>query len=283
MSFFKRYKNRMIVALVTIILIIVIGVTSGDRAKLSGFEKTIGNILSPVQKVFFNISKTISDGFSTITNISKIKEENEELQKTIAKLEEENRKYEDIISKTDFLRNESKLKERTKYKLIEAQIIGKEPGNWFDRFIIDKGLKDGVKKGDTVIEGVEVEQDIVQEGIVGRVVDVGDNCAKITSIVDESSNISFKIIRTQDGGILSGSLDNENLDNEIKGYLFDSKVDVVKGDKLFTSGLGGVYVKDLYIGEVNDVVKKDEDLMKRISVTPAVNFKKIYKVYVISN
>ena len=100
----------------------------------------------------------------------------------------------------------------------------------------------------------------------------------MVSIVDETSNISFKTIRTQDGGIISGSVDND-----LKGYLFDSKADVVKGDKLFTSGLGGVFVKDLYIGEINDVVKKDEDLMKQISITPAVDFKKIYKVYIISN
>ncbi len=44
------------------------------------------------------------------------------------------------------------------------------------------------------------------------------------------------------------------------GYLFDTKADVMKGDKLFTSGLGGIYVKDLYIGEITDVIKEDEDL-----------------------
>ncbi|WP_416197693.1 MAG: rod shape-determining protein MreC [Sporanaerobacter sp.] len=278
MSIFKKYKDRMIVTIVAIILIIVIGMTSSGRLKITGIEKIIGNILSPVEKVFFNIGRSISNAFSTIGNIRKMKNENEELKKEIAKLEEENMRYEDIIAKSDFLKNELDLKRNTKFNLIEAQVIGKEPGNWFDRFIIDKGLKDGINKGDTVIQGVEVEQNIVKEGIVGRVADVGDNWAKVVSIVDETNNISFKTIRTQDGGIISGSIDNE-----LKGYLFDSKADVVKGDKLFTSGLGGVFVKDLYIGEINDVVKKDEDLMKQISVTPAVDFKKIYKVYVISN
>lgn len=268
----------MIVAVVTIILICIIGFTSSERVKITGIEKAIGNVLTPVEKVFFNISKKVSDFFGIIGSVGKLKEENQQLKKEIAKLEEKNRNYEDIISKTDFLKNEAKLKENTKYRLIEAQVVGKEPGNWFDRFTLDVGSKDGVKKGDTVIEGVEVDKDIVKEGIIGRVIDVGPNWSKVTSIVDESSSISFKVIRTQDGGILSGSVDNE-----INGYLFDSKADVMKGDKLFTSGLGGVYVKDLYIGEINDVVKKDEDLMKRISVTPAVDFKKIYKVYIISN
>ncbi|MBW4827279.1 MAG: rod shape-determining protein MreC [Clostridiaceae bacterium] len=278
MSRFKKYKDRMIVTVVAIILIIIIGMTSSERMKITGFEKAIGNIISPVEKLFFNVGKSVSNIFSTIGNIGKFKEENEQLKKKIALLEEENRKYEDIIGKTDFLRNEARLKEKTSYKLIDAQVIGKEPGNWFDRFIIDKGLNDGIKKGDTVIQGVEVNKSLIQEGVIGKITDVGDNWAKVSSIVDESSNISFKVTRTQDGGILSGSVDNK-----ISGYFFDNKADVKKGDKLFTSGLGESYVKDLYIGEVKEVLKKEEDLMKRVVVTPAVNFKKIYRVNVISN
>lgn len=278
MSRFKKYKDRMVVTIVAIILIIMIGMTSSERANITGVEKAIGNIISPIQKVFFNIGRHVSDFFGTIGNFGKIKGENKELKKKIAVLEEKNREYEDIIGKTDFLRKEALLKEKTKYNIIDAQVIGKEPGNWFDRFLIDKGSKDGVKKGDTVIQGVEVNNKLVQEGVVGRIVDVGDNCSKVVSIVDESSNISFKILRTQEGGILSG-----NVDNKISGYLFDNKADVTKGDKLFTSGLGEAYVEDLYIGKVKEVVKKDEDLMKRVVVTPAVNFKKIYRVHVISN
>ncbi|HHV27488.1 rod shape-determining protein MreC [Anaerosalibacter bizertensis] len=278
MSKFKKYKDRMIVTTVAIILIVIIGMTSSERIKITGFEKAIGNIISPVEKLFFNVGKSVSNIFGTIGNIGKFKEENEQLKKKIALLEEENRKYEDIIGKTDFLRNEARLKEKTSYKLIDAQVVGKEPGNWFDRFIIDKGLNDGIKKGDTVIQGVEVNKSLIQEGVVGRITDVGDNWAKVSSIVDESSNISFRVTRTQDGGILSGSVDNK-----LSGYFFDNKADVKKGDKLFTSGLGESYVKDLYIGEVKEVVKKEEDLMKRVVVAPAVNFKKIYRVHVISN
>lgn len=278
LSKFKKYKDRMIVTTVAIILIVIIGMTSSERIKITGFEKAIGNIISPVEKLFFNVGKSVSNIFGTIGNIGKFKEENEQLKKKIALLEEENRKYEDIIGKTDFLLNEARLKEKTSYKLIDAQVIGKEPGNWFDRFIIDKGLNDGIKKGDTVIQGVEVNKSLIQEGVVGRITDVGDNWAKVSSIVDESSNISFRVTRTQDGGILSGSVDNK-----LSGYFFDNKADVKKGDKLFTSGLGESYVKDLYIGEVKEVVKKEEDLMKRVVVAPAVNFKKIYRVHVISN
>lgn len=268
----------MMVALVAIILIILIGVTSTERMALTKFEIIVGNVLSPVGKVFTQISESISDFFSNLFNIFNLKEENEILKQRVSQLEEENRNYLNIIGKTDYLRNELKLLENTKFNLIEAQVTGKEPGNWFDRFTIDKGIKDGVEKGDTVVQGIQIDQNTVIEGIVGRIVDVGDNWAKVVSIVDEESKIAFKILRTQDGGILSG-----NIDGKITGYLFDDKADVIKGDKLFTSGLGGAFVKDIYIGEIESVVSDDKELTKTIEIKPAIDFKKIYKVFIISD
>ncbi|MBU5455448.1 rod shape-determining protein MreC [Caproiciproducens sp. MSJ-32] len=277
MFFLKKYKNRMIVTAVAIILIIIIGVTSTERMSLTKVEKVIGNIFAPIGKFFYNISMKVSDFFASVKNIGKLETENEELKNRVIELEEQNRKYEDLIGKSDYLKNESELMKKAKYNLIPAQVIGKEPGNWFNRFVIDKGLKDGIKKDDTVIQAVETEKGIVEEGIVGRVVEVEDNFAKVVSIIDENNKIAFKVIRTQDGGIISGIVDEK-----LSGYLFDMKADVIKGDKLFTSGLGGIYVKDIYIGEIKDVVKNDEDLMKNVYVEPAVDFKKIYRVFVIS-
>lgn len=193
-------------------------------------------------------------------------------------MEEKNRAYEDLIGKSEYLKNEKELMENTIYNLINAQVIGKEPGNWFDRFTIDKGSKDGIKKGDTVIQAIETDEGIIQEGIVGRIAEVGDNWSKVVSVIDENSKISFKVIRTQDGGMISGSVDGR-----LSGYLFDNKADIMKGDKLFSSGLGGIYMKDLYIGEITDVIKKDESLTKQIEIEPAVDFKKLYKVFIITD
>lgn len=273
----------MIVTAVAIILIIVIGITASKRMGLSKVEKIVGDIFSPVEKVFFNIGKNVSNFINSIKDISTLREENENLKLKIAKLEEKNRIYEDLIGRTEYLKNEKELIENTTYNLIAAQIIGKEPGNWFYRFTIDKGLKDGIKKGDTVIQGVETDEGIIQEGIVGRVAEVGDNSSKIISIIDENSKIAFKVIRTQDGGIISGSVDGRSVDGRLSGYLFDTKADIMKGDKLYSSGLGGIYVKDLYIGEIIDVIKKDEDLTKQIEIESIVDFKKLYKVFIISN
>ena len=230
-----------------------------------------------MQLFFWQVLFKVSDSsFSSFFDFINVKEENDKLKEQVIALESEVRDLENIIGKTDYLKNEAAIQKNTEHSLVLSQIVGKEPGNWYDRFTIDKGLKDGIVKGATVIQGIEIEQGVFQEGIVGRVIDVGNNWAKVLTIIDELNSISFKIIRTQDGGVLSGSIDGT-----ITGYLFDNKADVIVGDKLYTSGLGGTYKKDIYIGEVSDVESDEEELTKRITITPAINFKKVYKVFVI--
>lgn len=263
--------------IVAIILIIIIGVTASGREKITSVENFIGNIITPIQKLFYNGGESVVGTFKSIGSISQLRNENIKLKEENAKLKEQVRNYEDIVSKSDYLRNAAIIKEKTKYTLVEAEIIGKDSGNWFDRFVIDKGTKDGIKKDDAVIQGIEVDGDVIVEGLVGRVVEVGDNWAKVIAIIDEGSNLSFNVIRTQDGGIMKGSLDEGN----ISGYLFDAKADVVKGDKLLTSGLGGIFIKGLYIGEISEVTKNSDDLLINIEVEPAINFNKLQNVFVI--
>lgn len=278
MGFWKKNKNRMIVTAVAIVLIIIIGVTSSGRASVSKPEKIIGNTFVPIGQFFSSVGKKAASSIEFIKNISTMKKENEALKIKVIELEEKNRNNEDLIGKADYLRKEAELIENTKLNLVPAQVIGKEPGNWFNRFTVDKGINHGIKKGDTVVQAIETEEKVVQEGIIGRVVEVNENSSKIVSVIDENSKISFKVIRTQDEGMVS-----DNANNKLNGFLFDSKVDIMKGDKLFTSGLGGIFQKDIYIGEITDVIKKDEDLMKRIEIEPAVNFKGISKVFIISD
>lgn len=275
MKFFKRYKDRIIVAFVTIILLVLIGITS-NRVDLSKGEKNIGNIFTPVSKVTFNIGKTVSDFIDTIFNFTSIKAENEELKEYIIRLEDENRNLIDIVGRSDILRNEAEILGQTSYNMISAQITGMEPGSWFNSFIIDKGLNHGVQNGHSVIQGVKLESNVFQEGVIGRITEVGDKWAKVVSIIDDNSNISFKVTRTQDGGILSGSIEGQ-----LSGYLFDYKGDVIVGDTIYTSGLGGIFQRDLYIGEVIEVIEVEDQLTKHIVVSPAIDFIKIQDVLVI--
>lgn len=275
-KFFKRYKGRVIVVGITITLVIIISITETERKMITQVENTIGNIFTPLQENLSKVSNKVSDKTYSITKSEKIKKENEKLTKENVKLKDKIRKQEKVISSEDFLRKEYELLENTEYDLTRAEIIGKDPGNWFDKFVINKGKKDGIRKNDVIVKASEIENDIVVEALAGRAVDIGDDWSKITSITDASNSVSFTISRTQESGIAKG-----NLEGKMTGQLFDMKSSVIKGDKVFTSGLGGVFPKDLYIGEVSKVTKKSDNLLLDVEITPAVNFNKLQDVFII--
>ena len=276
MYFFRKYKEKIFVIAIAAILIVTIGLTSKRSESMSKFENLLGGVLTPLNKITNNIKHGVSGIFTSVKDTINAKEENELLKKEIEKLESENRDLRNIIGKSDHLLKEEKLLKNTKYNLVKAEVIGREPENWFDVFTIDKGENDGLEIGDTVIEAVEIDSNVYQEGLVGRIVDIGDSWSKVVSITNEKNSVAFKILRTQDGGIISGSSDNT-----IEGLLFDYEADVIIGDLVYTSGLGEVYQKDIFIGEVTDIVDNQEELTKKIVIKPAVDFKKLYNVYVI--
>ena len=276
MYFFRKYKEKIFVIAIAAILIVTIGLTSKRSESMSKFENLLGGVLTPLNKITNNIKHGVSGIFTSVKDTINAKEENELLKKEIEKLESENRDLRNIIGKSDHLLKEEKLLENTKYNLVKAEVIGREPENWFDVFTIDKGENDGLEIGDTVIEAVEIDSNVYQEGLVGRIVDIGDSWSKVVSITNEKNSVAFKILRTQDGGIISGSSDNT-----IEGLLFDYEADVIIGDLVYTSGLGEVYQKDIFIGEVTDIVDNQEELTKKIVIKPAVDFKKLHNVYVI--
>lgn len=276
MLFFKKHISKIIVTTVTIILLIFIGTTK-DRDDVSFTERNVGNAISPIQGFFYNIGESISNTFSSITNFSQIKYENKKLKEQIVELKNENRAMLDIISKREFLKNEFILSQKNEYSIIKANVIAKAPGNYFNKFNIDKGSKDGIEKGDIIIYGVQIDGTVVEAGLVGKVDKVSDNWAVVTSIIDPSSNVSFKVIRTQDNGVLSGKKGFDGL----SGYMFDIDAEVAEGYDVVTSGLGEVFKKDIYIGTIREVVKETDELRKTIKVEPAVDFKKLNQVFVV--
>lgn len=277
MNFQKGYVKKIFVGIIILLLFILIVMTSGMNREASIIESKAGGVVVPVQGFFKNISQSLSDTLHTIGSISYIKKENEELRKKIAFLEEENRITKEVISKSEFLHKEYDLLKNSDMEYVKADVVGKNPGNWFNYFTINEGKSSGIKLNDMVVLPVQFDDKLVIDGLVGRIIEVGDNWSKIIGIIDYGSSISFKVLRTQDHGILSGSLE-EN----INGYMFDSTADIVIGDKLMTSGIGGVFKEGIYIGEITNITKSDDQLIKNIEIESNVDFKKINEILVIT-
>jgi len=275
-NFFENHGNKMIITLVIIILFIVLGLSLIAGNENLGKGTWAGDIVVPVQKVFKKIDVYFSEKVYRITHISDLVNTQNELKQEIAELKQEIHNYKTVVENEEYLENEFEMLNEKKYEYIESNIVAKDPGTWFNRFVLDKGENAGVVNGSTVVIGVKVDDNIYDAAVVGRIIETGKTWSKVISIVDKGSSVSFINERTGAQGIIEGSEDKE-----LNGFLFDVDTDVRIGDKIYTSKTGGHFEDNLYIGEIKDVEIRDDKLLKTIMVQPKIDFKKLSEVYII--
>jgi len=271
----KKLIKRIVVIFICMSLIVAIGYTSVNNVGTNSGENIIGTLTSPIQKVLYNFGRIFSNSYESIIEIYKVREENEQLKERVYKLTNENRVLLDIVENQEYLKNEYRMRKMIDYNYEKAQIISRDPNNWFKKFTIDKGTKQGIKIDDIIVHAAELEDDLVVIGLVGKVIDVGSNWSKVITIVDINSSVSFRNIKNSSSGILKGEIDNK-----ITGYTFSKDDQIKVGDALVTSGLGEVYAQNLYIGEVTSIEETD-GLTINLQVEPVVDFQEIHNVYVL--
>ncbi len=271
----KKLIKRISVIIICLVLIIVIGYTSVYNVGTNTGENIIGIVTSPIQKVFYNVGRVFSNSYESILEIYKVREENIQLKERIYQLTSENRVLLDIVENQEYLKNEYEMRQMINYDYVKAQIISRDPNNWFQKFTIDKGTNEGIKIDDIIVHAAELEEDLVVIGLVGKVIDVGNNWSKVITIADINSSISFRNIKNNSSGILKGQIDNI-----IEGYTFSKDDDIKVGDALVTSGLGEIYTQNLYIGKVISL-ERDDGLTIDVQVEPVVNFQELHNVYVL--
>lgn len=272
---FKKYKERLIISIIIIVLMLFIGFTNRGRQRVNIIERFVGDLISPVISITSSTVNTVGNGIETVLNIPSLIRQNDLLNEENLALKDENLMLNDIISRSDYLRNEYELINSTDFTVVKANIIGKS-AEINDKYLLDKGSLNGISSGDTVIVGIQSSENVIVEGLVGKVEEAGDNWSKISLIIEENNNISFTNVRTQEGGIINLT-DGTTLD----GYMFNSQSDIIADDRVYTSGLGEVYSPRIYIGRVSNVINDDENLQKNITVVPAVDFDKLSSVLVI--
>lgn len=266
----KLFNNKLLtfVVIVSIILILFAAFTSAGRTRPTHVEGAFGTVINPIQNAFYTVGEFFSSTFDNIFHLKTLKTENEALQSNLSKLQEQNRKLIQLAAENKRLRDLLGFKESNEeLQFIAAtNITGRDPGNWFDIYTLDKGSKDGIQANDAIIVG--------NGYLVGRVIEVGSTYSKFMALVDQRSSVSIIVDRTRDLGIVSGNADNDII------AVMPLEADIVKGDDISTSGYS-TFPKNLYIGKVKSVEKQERKLQKMVYIEPAADFKRLEEVYVV--
>ena len=163
--------------------------------------------------------------------------------------------------------------EYSDYPKVAASVISKDPGNWYDTFMINRGSKDGIRVDNNVIAG---------KGLVGIVTEVGSSWATVRSIIDDSSNVSAMAVSTSDTCVVKGDLELIDEGKLRFEQLYDQEGKVTVGERIVTSNISEKYVEGLFIGYVNEVEQDTNNLTKTGTIVTPVDFQHIREVFVIT-
>ena len=265
------WKNRpLIIAIILIIVFLTLLITTANTDTKSGPVSVVGRLIAPVQRFFYGVTESLSDLFQKNSEKANLQSENADLKAQIEELKNElldyDNLYQENIRLKDLLDFVGELEGDPPY--VAASVIGKSPGEWFSEFTISAGSDDGIQNGMIVYSA---------DGLVGRIVYTAGSYSRVLSIIDDESGVAVLIERTRDNGVLK-SAGEENQEILQIDYL-PSGADVVPGDKILTSGIGGIYPKGIEVGTVSEVGTNTAG--KTVNVKSAVDFAHLEEVVVV--
>ena len=275
----KRKNNKLKYIIIIIVsFALLLGISSytiDDDKDLNFFEKAIKDTTTFIQKIFYAPIKFVSNELEVFNEkkdlykkYTKLKEKVEKTDLYYAQIEELQKEVTELKSTLDL---NATLSE---YTYINATVVNRNIGYWYNTLTIDKGSKNGVKKGDAVI---------TNSGLIGKIINVSNFSSTVKLLTsDEISNkISIKIDSDDEYlyGLLTG-YDKENNVYKIEGITDSKKIE--KGDLVTTTGLTNYFPSGIVIGKVSKIVKDEYDLDSVVEVTPTVNFEDISIVTVLN-
>ncbi|MBQ8803548.1 MAG: rod shape-determining protein MreC [Tyzzerella sp.] len=269
------FSSKYVLLILAVICVLFMGlslITDGVHGPL----RAVANYtIVPMQKGINTIGLWMSDLTKNLETLQELQEKNEALQAEVDELTIKNNLLQQEKHELDRLRELYKLDQQyTEYEKIGAKVTASNSGNWFNSFVIDKGTNDGLAVDMNVMAGT---------GLVGIITDVGPNWARVTSIIDDTSNVSALILSTSDKCIVNGDLTLMQ-DGKIRFEQLLNNENVIEvGEQIVTSHISSKYLPGILIGYVSEITVDANNLTRSGYIIPAVDFQHLQEVLVITS
>lgn len=270
---FLNRKKVIFLIIGVILLVALIGLSLRDRQNASLPEKIVKDTVGFAQSIVAKPTNYVTGFIKDIDAMINTYEENKRLksrleefgslQAEVKELNVENKRLQKLAGKQTSLR---------KYDPIQANVIARNPDQWEEKLILNQGSNDGVKLNMAVITA---------QGLIGKVVQTTPQTSEVELL--STSNTNYRVSATiankkkETNGLIEGY---DRKRGELILKRVDSELSVKKGDKVTTSGLGGIFPKGILIGEVTKVSTDDFGLTKLAYVKPAADFSMIDHVII---
>lgn len=270
-QFFKRKSFKILIAVLIALLLLLIHTAYSGSVVLSNL---FGVVTTPMQKVSAEVAESAGTAITQAsTSYEDLLAENERLKAEINELNRQMSDYYQYKQENEQLKNFLELKSgNPDYKFAYGSVVARDSSDLFYSFRVDKGTIDGVSVNDPVITA---------EGLVGWVSSVSAMHCNVTTILSPSASISAMDKVNRDSGVITSDITLAEQGLIRLSYLENDHT-VKKGDMIVTSGIGGIFPKNLLIGKAVEVKSSSTDVSLYATVEPYVDIKNVNDVLIIT-
>ena len=272
-KFFKSWGFKILCALAVFAVAIMIRAAASGSADVF-LSQAVSVISQPFLKASSSVTNSVQNFLDRFANAEELYLENQELKKQLQDANEKLIGAEQDKRENEQFRSFLGLKETNPdYEFEPATVIGRDSTNRFYSFTIDRGSLHGVEEADPVITA---------DGLVGIVWEVGLTYSHVRTILDISVEVGVYDISTRDSGILNGdiTLSSEGL---CKLKFLPKESGISSGNLIVTSGIGGVFPKDLPVGVVKAIEVDSSGLSLTAKIAPTADIENVTDVLIIKS
>lgn len=273
-EFLKRHGLWILFA--TAVIAVVLAVLSVFSTTSSPLVNLAQTITSPFRAAYTVAADWLTDKQNYYEDTSALKAENQDLKKRIAEMEAEVRQAQNDSEENERLRSLMNLREQRRdlSDLEAATITEHSTSNWTSYLTLNRGTEHGVEKNDCVITEAGY--------LVGVVSEVGSNWCTVLNIVDTDTSMGAQVFRTDDIGVAEGDFALMSR-SRLRLDFLPAGAQLLNGDLVVTSGLGGYYPSGLVIGMVEEVQTDDSGATAYAILRPSAEFDDLTQVFIIKS
>jgi rod shape-determining protein MreC len=262
-------RRSNIVALV--IFLIAVGIVlSLNPRNTNKVQSAFLGLVAPFFRTGSSMQVRISNYRTGLKTLAQLEQDNKLLVTQNRELKTINETLRDMEQENNRLRRAIGYEERSVFQLIPARIITRDSGTWWSTVKIDRGFDDGVDPDMPVL---------TEDGLVGKTTTVSKNVSTVLLIADENCKVAASVEGTREQGIVRGERTSTTNMPDITLNFLSKTADLKPGQKVYTSGVGGVYPSGVAIGTTKDF--KVRELDGQATLFPAVDLTTLQDVFIV--
>lgn len=228
-------------------------------------------IISPFLTTGSGLEKQITSVRTGLKSLEELERENQTLRVDNRSLRATNQALRDVEHEVNRLRAALDYRERSVFKLVPAEVVTRDASTWWRTVTINRGKRDGID-GDMAV--------VTEAGLVGKTTTVSDSISVVLLVTDENCRVAANVEGSREQGIVSGERVAGAVAPMLNLNFLSKQANLQPGQKIYTSGVGGVFPSGLLLGSVKEYRVRELDGQARLA--PSVDVAKLEDVFVVT-